>query len=54
MIILVIVLFLIQTYAVGTQKKRICEAILMSTHNICFMEKLKKKNIPKLSSNTPP
>ena len=37
-----------KTYVVGTHKNRLAEAILMSTHNRGFYEKI----VPKLSSNT--
>ena len=29
-----------KTYAVGTHKKRLREALLMSTHNICFHKEI--------------
>ena len=32
-----------KTYVVGTRKKRLGEAFLMSTHNICFCGELRKK-----------
>ena len=41
----------IKTYIVGTQKC-LAEAIKI-THNICFNGEM-VKNIPELSSNTPP
>ena len=37
--------FSIKTYIVGTHKKRLAEALLMSTHNICFYEEIRKKAI---------
>ena len=43
--------FSIKTYVVGTHKNRLAEAILMSTHNICFCGAL-SKIILQLSSNS--
>ena len=34
--------FSVKTYVVGTYKKRLREAFLMSTHNICFVKKEEK------------
>ena len=34
--------FSINTYVVGTHKKRLTGALLMSTHNICFCGELRK------------
>ena len=41
-----------KTYLVGNHKKRLSAALLMSTHNICFMGKFKKLTVP--SWNTLP
>ena len=43
--------FSIKTYVMGTHENRFTEAILMSTHNICFYGEL-TKIILQLSSNT--
>ena len=32
-------MFLLKTYIVGTRKNRLGEAVLMSTHNLCFLAK---------------
>ena len=34
--------FLMKTYVVGTHQKRLAEALLMSTHNICFCQEIRK------------
>ena len=39
-------LFLLKTLIVGRHKNRLIEAVLMSTHNLCFREKKRKKCIP--------
>ena len=36
----------------GTHYKHLAKALLMSTHNICFYEEI-RKIIPELSPNTP-
>ena len=33
------------TYVVGAHKKCHTEVLLMSTYNMCFMEKIRKKNV---------
>ena len=43
--------FSLKTYVVDTHKNRLGEAILMSTHYICFYGEI-SKIIPKLSPNT--
>ena len=35
-------LFLLKTLIVGTRQNRLSEAILTSTHNLCFRAKLRK------------
>ena len=37
--------FSMKTYVVGTHEKRITEALLMSTHNICFCRELRKISV---------
>ena len=34
-----------KTYLVGTHEKRLAKALLMSTHNICFHEEIRKKTL---------
>ena len=34
--------FSMKTYVMGTHKKRLAEALLMSTHNICFLGEIRK------------
>ena len=35
-----------KTYVVGTHQKRLAEALLMSTHNICFRGEISEKYTP--------
>ena len=35
-----------KTYVVGTHKKRLIEALLMSIHNICFRVEIRKISLP--------
>ena len=37
-----IFIFLLKTYYIGTRKNRLAEAVLTSTHNLCFREEIKK------------
>ena len=39
-------LFLLKTSIVGPSKNRLGEAVLMSTHNLCFGAKIRKIGIP--------
>ena len=39
-------LFLLKTLIVGTRYNRLGEAVLMSTHNLCFGAKIRKIGIP--------
>ena len=39
-------LFLLKTYIFGTRKNLHIEAVLTSTHNLCFMAKNKTKGNP--------
>ena len=41
-IVNIFVYFSIKTYVVGTHQKRLGEALLMSTHNICFCGDIRK------------
>ena len=41
-----ILILLPKTYIVGTCWNRLTEAVLMSTHNICFGSKVRKLGIP--------
>ena len=34
-----------KTYVVDTHKKHLTEALLMSTHNICFLREIRKMSI---------
>ena len=50
----IVFLFLMKTYFVGTHQKRLSEALLMSTYNICFCGEIRKiselfgENVPNL------
>ena len=35
-------LFFMKAYVAGTHQKRLAEALLMSTHNICFHDDIRK------------
>ena len=36
----------LKTYIVGTRYNRLCEAVLTSTHNVCFESEIRKLGVP--------
>ena len=41
-------IFLLKTLIVGSLKNRLAEAVLTSTHNLCFGAKIRKIGIPQI------
>ena len=45
-LMLIFFLFLLKTEIVGTRENRLAEAVLTSTHNLCFGAKIRKIGVP--------